>query len=89
MKTFNLRKWLNDKSTSSTGSVVAYSGPSPWKNVKGRTTFLEVADCHEAVRLHQCDKETTQQFIRKMKRLRNAVDKFISFLEKESANSKQ
>lgn len=83
MKTFNVRKWLNGKKLASTGSVVAYSGPPPWKGDK-KMAVLEVADCHGKIRLHQSDKESTQHFIRKLKRLRNVIDDFIAFLEKNN-----
>lgn len=81
MKTFNVRKWLNSNELASTGSVVAYCGPAPWKGAK-KMSLLEVADCHGKIRLHQSDKESKQHFIKKLKRLRNVIDDFINFLEK-------
>ena len=37
MEPFNRREWLNDLEHSSTGSIVCYSGPSPWFDKKSDT----------------------------------------------------
>ena len=78
---YNVRKWLNGSNSSSTGSVVAYCGPAPWKKAKGDMMLLEVSDCHNKVRLHKADKDSTAAFIKKLKRLRRVIDDFIIHLE--------
>ena len=77
---FNVRKWLNGKRSASTGSVVAYSGPAPWK--KDKMMILEISDCHNKVRLHKADVDSTKDFIKKLRRLRSVIDNFISYLER-------
>ena len=83
MKTFCKRYFLNDPSSPSTGSVVAYDGPDPWKP-EDRFTFLEVGDCHVKARIHQTALEGPTQFILKMERLRAVLDVFIIHLKSEN-----
>lgn len=82
MKTFCSREFLNDPLSPSTGSVVAYDGPDPWRSAE-RFTFLEVGDCHVRARLHQTTLEGREQFILKMKLLRTVIGEFITHLETE------
>ena len=79
-QTYSDRQWLNKDDSPSTGSFVAYSGPSPWKK-KERLTFIEIADCHEKVRLHIAPMDTKDDFIAKLIKLRNGLTKFIEYLQ--------
>ena len=73
------RQWLNKEGSASTGSYVAYHGPSPWG--KDETmTFFEVADCNEKVRLHITPLDTKQDYITKLQLLADGLNKFIEFL---------
>ena len=83
---YNKRLWLNGKQSSSTGSVVAFSGKIKWnKKDEGRINrFLEISDCQVKVRLHQCYEDTDKMFIKKLKKLRNFIDKYIEFIEGEN-----
>lgn len=74
------REFLNDGDSPSTGSVVAYDGAGSWKS-EDHATFLEVAGCHDKVRLHQTDRDTKAQFIGKLFLLRTVIDEFIIHLE--------
>ena len=80
MTLFSRREFLNDPNSPSTGSVVAYDGPDPWKP-EDRFTFLEVGDCHVRARIHQTTLEGREQFILKIKLLRTIVNEFIEHLE--------
>ena len=84
---YNSRIWLNPEDISSTGSIVCYAGESPWKGIK-YTRFVEVADCHGKVRLHQTDKETLPAYIKKLKTMHAALGDYIRELEKEDENDK-
>lgn len=86
-KTYIERMWLNDDESSSTGSVVACDAPARWakKGKKGRDIFLEVSDCNSSVRLHQCPRDTSADFLAKMKRLHGVIGRFIEHLEKQEA----
>jgi hypothetical protein len=82
MREYSNRQWLNPEGHPSTGSIVAYHGKAPWKNNKKQTkmTILEISDCHEKVRLHRGDTDSMEEFIWKMKKLRDVVDEFIDHL---------
>jgi hypothetical protein len=79
-KRISKRVWLNPDESSSTGSVVVYSGPAYW-NKKKKTSFVEIADCLGKVRLHKSDLDTEKQFIEKVKLLRDTLDWFINELK--------
>ena len=85
---FAMRKWLNRKGSHSSGSVFAYYGPSPWDNGSDWQYLLEVADCHGKIRLHKTDADSPKDFIKKLKRLRDVIDCFISFLERNHAEQR-
>lgn len=74
--------WLNKETSPSTGNVVAYDGVCAYKDEHFRRTFLSVSDCYGTVRLHKSDDDTIEDFIDKMKSLRECVDEFISYLDK-------
>jgi len=78
------RLWLNKESSPSTGSVAAYRGEMMFgDNLKRQTAFLELADCHGKIRLHVSPMDTMEEFIVKMEKLRDFVDDFITYLDKE------
>jgi len=78
---FNKRVWLNPDSSSSTGSVVCYSGKANWteegKDSPAYTRFVEIADCHNKVRIHQGQLDSLDDFI-------NKIDKMICVLNEYS-----
>jgi molybdopterin synthase catalytic subunit len=78
------REWLNDDESASTGSVVAFDGMVKHRyddRKKVRHFFLEIADCHNKVRLHSSNIQTSRDFIKKLKLLRQVVDDFIVHME--------
>lgn len=79
--TYSKRTWLNSKNSSSTGSVVAFDGEVEWSDGSMRSTFLQISDCHNIIKLHQADYDKPKDFIVKMKLLRNEIDLFIKHLE--------
>jgi len=81
--TYNRRTWLNPESCDSTGSVVAYDGEVTDLDTDRKFVqrFLEVSDCRNKVRLHQTSDDTPQDFIAKMKLLRDEIQLFIKHLE--------
>lgn len=81
MKRYNKRTWLNNDSSRSTGSVVAFHGVVDYGDEQQETMFLEVADCNCKIRLHRAGYDTTGDFIKKMKLLRNELNKFIDHLK--------
>jgi len=78
---YNKRTWLNKKSSSSTGSVVAFCGDTKYKDEIKESTFIEIADCFGKITLHQTDNDTRGDFIHKMKTLKKEINEFIKYLE--------
>ena len=85
---YSKRVWLNEENSPSTGSVVAFDGFVRDDKEKWRSTFLELSDCYGKARLHKASYDSTEDFIEKMKLLRNEIDSFIDYLEKEEQNEK-
>lgn len=81
MKEYNKRTWLNRDTSPSTGNVVCFDGNTTWHGENIRNTFLQVSDCNWSVRLHKTEDDTIEDFIEKMKLLRNELDEFILHLE--------
>lgn len=80
---YNRRIWLNPETKDGSSSVVAFNGTVT--DFKGKTypsTFLEIADCQNKIRLHQTADDTKEDFINKIKLLRDEIDLFIQNLEK-------
>jgi hypothetical protein len=80
---YNKRTWLNNSISDSTGSIVAFDG-----EVKDLDTgnkypqrFLEIADCRHKIRLHLTSDDSSEDFLNKMKLLRNEIEEFIIYLE--------
>lgn len=82
------REWLNTEKSYSTGSVVSFCGKNadPYHDPEKEpnedfTMYLELSDCHRKVKLHRAFNDTPQEFIDKMKLLRDHIDQFITYLE--------
>lgn len=85
MGNYNRRVWLNKEDCFYTGSVVMYHGPDLKKDLDGEIkyySFIEIADCHNKVRLH-ADGVDYQNYIDKIKLLRNELSDYIDYLEKQ------
>lgn len=82
MEKYNKRTWLNKEDSPSIGNVVAFDGETIWKGEKYRNTFLSISDCAVSARLHKTEDDTIDDFIDKMKLLRNEIDEFIKHLSK-------
>lgn len=86
---YSKRVWLNEENSPSTGSVVAFDGFVRNDKEEWRSTFLELSDCYGKARLHKASYDSMEDFIEKMKLLRNEIDLFIDYLEKEEQNEKE
>jgi hypothetical protein len=78
---YNKRIWLNKEASSATGNMVAFDGEVYWKEERIRSTFLSISDCNNSIRLHPMDGDTIEDFVNKMKLLKNEIDAFINYLE--------
>ena len=81
MKPYNRRTWLNPNTSDSTGSIVAYDGKVKYTDGVERTTFLEISDCRNKVRIIK-NTESRSDFIEKIKLLKSEIELFIKHLEK-------
>jgi len=82
---YNKRVWVNPESSSSTGSIVAYHGPAHWGTSKDGErkveSFFEVADCQQKARLHRCNFDTMEEFIKKIEMVRDSAAEFVFYLK--------
>lgn len=79
--TYSKRTWLNNPGSYSTGSVVTFDGVVEWDSGQKHHTYLEIAGCSSKVKLHRADYDTEEDFINKMKLLRQDIDQFINHLK--------
>lgn len=79
---FKKQVWLNKENSPSTDNMVAYDGISTYKGETYRNTFLSISDCYNSARLHKTDNDTIDDFIGKMRLLRDNIAEFIMYLEK-------
>lgn len=80
---YKSQKWLNRKTSPSTGSVVAYSGTVEYNKKKHEIMYLEISDCGHKIRLDKVGEDTVLDFVEKLKTLKLEVSKFIKHLESE------
>lgn len=76
--------WLNKETSPSTGSVVCYDGDVEYTEGESDCIFIEIADCHQKVRLHKSHTDTTEEFIDKIDLIINSLNNFKSHLIYES-----
>lgn len=80
------KTWLNPPDSPSTGLCVAYDGTSLWQDAgqdtpnRYRNSFFQVSDCHSSIRLHPTDDDSYGDYIKKLSKLRAALDRYISYL---------
>ena len=85
---YNKRTFLNKNTSPSTGNIACFNGATIWKSKKYRNTFISISDCNCSVRLHKIEDDTMEDFIDKLKLLKNEISDFIDYLEKEKTNEK-
>lgn len=79
---YNKRTWLNPEKSYASSNVVSFDGEITHRGKKDSITFLSVSDCNVSAMLSKNDGDTIDDFMNKMKLLRNEVDNFINYLEK-------
>jgi len=79
---YNKRTWLNKEGSDSTGSIVANDSIATSNdNKEYEFRFVEISDCRGKVRLHQTTDDTKEDFINKIKLLKNELSLFLEHLE--------
>lgn len=82
MEKYNKRVWLNSERSHYTGSIVCHDGVvSNRGNPAERYTFIEISDCHGKSRIHYDNNLDMQDFVDKLKLLRDEIELFIEHLE--------
>lgn len=85
----NKRVWLNPENSSSTSTMVCYSGEANWSEENSDkpaiSRFVEIADCHGKIRIHQARFETMQEYIDKIKLMKETLAEYQAVLEIEKA----
>jgi hypothetical protein len=84
MVTYSRRIWLNEDSSASTGSIVAFHGGTVYSKGPEVASFFEVADCHGKVRIHKSYADDMPAFIAKLRLIASVANEFVSFLESET-----
>ena len=81
-KEYHDREWLTDMGDSSTPTVVSFAGNTTWREDKEPfdNYMLEIASCHEKVRLHMTAEQSKKDWIKQMKTLHNHIGRYINFL---------
>ena len=79
-KYYKTETWLNPEDSPSTGSIVCYDGDVEYTEGEAPCMFVEIADCHNKVRLHCAHTDTTEQFIDKLDKVINSLKRFRSHL---------
>ena len=80
---YNKRTWLSPDTYDHTSSVVAFEGEVTYKDKRLRDAFLEVSDCRNKIRLHLTSDDTIYSFTERIRLLRDELNLFIEYLEKE------
>lgn len=71
------RTWLNPEDSAATGSIVCYDGYISDE----RISFVEISSCSSKAKLHQYKDSTPEEFLNKVKLVREELNKFINHLE--------
>lgn len=77
---FKSEKWLNKENSPSTGSIVCYDGDVEYTEGVSPCVFIEIADCHQKVRLHMAHTDSMEEFIDKIDLMCNALKVFKNHL---------
>lgn len=81
-KRYVTREWLNPDMSDLTGSIVCFDGRViDFEGKEFPEIFVEIADCHRKVRIHKTSDSTDDEFLFKLRNLRNEITKFITHLE--------
>lgn len=83
MKIYNKRTWLNSEESSSTSNVIAFDGDVLYEGKSYRDTFVKISDCKNSITLHKKDSESMEYFTNKLELLKNEIELFINYLEKQ------
>jgi hypothetical protein len=84
---FKSQMWLNGEDSPSTGSIVCYDGDVDYGDGPEPCVFVEIADCHQKVRLHMGCTDDFDDFLDKLIRMNVEIGKFIEYLRVRSPHN--
>lgn len=79
-KYYKTQTWLNPLTSSSTGAMVCYDGMTESDGKPYRVAFVEIADCYGKVKLHRCEDDSIEDFIRKVALMEKTLHDFREHL---------
>ena len=85
---YNRRVWLNKAESSFSGNMVAFADDIKCDKGIYNEMFLRISDCHHTVNLHRSTDDAVDDFINKMKILRDELNLFIEYLETDVLETK-
>lgn len=85
MNSYKKRTELNGNKSPFTGNIVALHTRSPKKFESEIDMSLIISDCYHTIRLHSESEELehVKEYLKKLKKLRNAIKEYEIFLKKE------
>ena len=84
---YNRRVWLNELSSSSTGSIVLYDGVNVDQDENEYTDmYVEVGSCKSKATIHKGYYDSIDDYINKVKLMRDELNAYIDHLD-ESYNN--
>lgn len=78
------RVWLNQDDSPSTGSIVCYAGDLEWDDGWNPSYFVEVSDCHNKIRIHQSCQDTLEEYITKVRAMRDALTDYLNEIDSQN-----
>lgn len=81
---YNKRVWINQPGNASTGAIVCFSGLSNWTDREGNREvahFIEISDCHCKIKLHYGQYDTKDEYVEKLRLLKDTIGDYIVYLE--------
>lgn len=79
------KEFLNDEKSPSVGFIQGFLGTFHENNDKEDdiSAWLRIGDCHQISCLHKTNFDTLEDFLKKMTKVRNFIDRFMSAIQQE------
>jgi hypothetical protein len=78
---YNKRTWLNPEYSYASSYIAAFDGDILHRDKYNSLTCLTIGDCNSTITLNKNEGDTMEDFINKMKILKNDIEFFIEYLE--------
>lgn len=89
---YKLTSELNPQDSPSTGTLTCYDGDIEYSDDGVQPCiFIEIADCHQKIRLHMSHTDSIVDFLKKIEKMINALKKFehhLIYVSPHSPNKK-